>query len=94
MLTRIVKLTFQENYINDFLKMYEQKSSKIMAAEGCKSVTLLRDKLNPNIFFTYSIWLDEVALENYRQSNLFMEVWNTIKPNFAAKAEAWSTSTI
>jgi heme-degrading monooxygenase HmoA len=42
---------------------------------------------------TYSIWDSEEALNNYRDSELFGELWPKIKPWFAAKAEAWSVKT-
>jgi heme-degrading monooxygenase HmoA len=39
---------------------------------------------------TYSIWENTDALENYRKSDLFKEVWSQTKMLFAAPAQAWS----
>ena len=35
---------------------------------------------------------DLAAHPAYRQSSLFAEIWPTVKPWFAAKAEAWTTT--
>jgi heme-degrading monooxygenase HmoA len=51
---------------------------------------LYQDKQDTRIFFTYSYWKDESALEKYRKSALFNEVWSYTKTLFAEKPEAWS----
>ncbi len=42
------------------------------------------------VLFTYSHWESEAALETYRHSELFAEVWAATKVLFNAKPEAWS----
>jgi quinol monooxygenase YgiN len=93
MITRIVKLTFDAQHVQDFLNVFDENAYKIRAFEGCQSMILLRDKTNRNVFFTYSIWNDETDLEHYRKSELFAKVWGTVKPFFGAKPEAWSCNT-
>jgi quinol monooxygenase YgiN len=39
---------------------------------------------------TYSHWEDEGALNAYRSSELFSNLWAKIKPKFSKKPEAWS----
>jgi quinol monooxygenase YgiN len=51
---------------------------------------LYQDVSNPNIIFTHSTWLNEEALENYKKSKLFGEVWPKTKKLFASEAVAWS----
>ena len=41
-------------------------------------------------FFTYSYWVNEDALNNYKYSELFQGIWAVTKPMFNAKPEAWS----
>jgi autoinducer 2-degrading protein len=90
MLIRIVKMNFRPDKVEDFLHVFNQRKHLIAASEGCQGVELLRDIANPDIFFTYSRWNDETALENYRQSPLFNEVWDQVKKWFNDKPEAWS----
>jgi quinol monooxygenase YgiN len=93
MLTRIVKLTFQEDKIDDFLRFFDTINTRVSTFENCYGMRLLQDLNHPNIVFTYSNWKNEDALNNYRDSELFQGVWSTIKPWFGARAEAWSVST-
>jgi quinol monooxygenase YgiN len=52
---------------------------------------LLQDENDKNIFFTYSIWENDEALQAYRNSELFETTWAKTKILFAGKPEAWST---
>ena len=90
MFVRIVKMGFKEDKIEEFLNNFEQVKSNIRNFEGCQFLELYRDKNNRNTFFTYSYWVDENALENYRHSDLFKKVWAETKVHFNAKPEAWS----
>lgn len=93
MITRIVKLTFQEERIHDFLAFFDTINTRVSTYPNCYGMRLLQDIHHPNIVFTYSNWRDENALNHYRDSELFGDVWKTIKPWFGAKAEAWSVNT-
>jgi len=90
MFVRIVKMTFQEDKVSEFLQNFNSVKDKIRNVNGCRLLELYRDKDNPSIFFTYSYWEREQDLENYRLSELFTGVWAVTKPLFAQKAEAWS----
>jgi len=90
MFVRIVKMSFSEEHIDDFLYNFEENKSKIRAFKGCHLLELYRDKNNSNIFFTYSYWESENDLEQYRQSDLFKSVWSKTKALFNSKPEAWS----
>lgn len=93
MLTRIVKLTFQEEKVEDFLSYFDTINTRVSTFENCYGMRLMQDLHHPNIIFTYSNWKDENALNNYRDSDLFGGVWSTIKPWFGGKPEAWSVIT-
>ena len=94
MFTRIVKMEFRKEEIVSFLASFELVKRKIRDFPGCEHLKLLRDKNDPTIFFTYSKWNTEVALEAYRNSDLFKGVWATTKPKFRSKAEAWSVDEV
>lgn len=94
MFTRIVKMEFKEETITAFLKHFETIKTQIRNFEGCHFLELYRDKRAPHIFFTYSKWESTQALDNYRNSNLFNEVWAQTKPKFSQKAQAWSVDTL
>ncbi len=91
MIVRMVKLTFKEDKISDFLFIFEATKHKIRAFEGCKHLELLQDANHPNVFFTYSHWQNQEHLNKYRNSALFGEIWPKTKRLFSAKPEAWST---
>lgn len=90
MLIRIVRMTFQDDKVEDFLKVFEASKNKIRAFEGCKHLELHRDYSKPNVFSTYSHWEDDKALDGYRHSKLFKGVWAQTKPLFSAKPIAFS----
>jgi quinol monooxygenase YgiN len=91
MINRIVKMTFQPENVEEFLAYFDTIKHQINTFEGCKGVRMLRDIKQPNILFTYSIWESEEALNRYRDSELFAQVWPNTKKYFQEKAEAWST---
>lgn len=87
---RIVKLSFHPENVEAFLENFELMKLKIRNSPGNRLLELYRDKDNPGVFFTYSYWETEADLENYRNSELFYDVWNFTKKLFNAKPEAWS----
>ena len=90
MFVRIVKLRFHEDNIASFLENFEEVKDKIRGFDGNQFLELYQDKNDQRIFFTYSYWENEEALENYRNSILFNEVWSYTKTLFSDKPEAWS----
>ena len=90
MITRIVKLEFQNDRIDDFLRFFEGIKDVVNTFPGCYGMKLYQDIENPNIIMTYSHWESEEALNNYRDSEQFGEIWPSIKPWFANKPQAWS----
>jgi quinol monooxygenase YgiN len=83
-------MEFYKQNVEGFLQNFEHTKSKIKAFKGCLLLELYRDKSNPTVFFTYSYWDSEEALEDYRKSELFHMVWSKIKPLFSTRPEAWS----
>lgn len=94
MFVRIVKMSFAADNIDTFLNNFHSNKDKIRAFKGCELLELLRDKTNPNVFFTYSYWNSEADLEQYRQSDLFKTVWANTKALFNDKPQAWSVDKI
>jgi len=90
MITRIVKLTITPAQKQDFITIFEKNKEHIRGFEGCLHVEMLQDKKFDNIFFTYSKWENENAIEKYRKSALFGTVWKQTKSLFCAPPEAWS----
>lgn len=92
MIKRIVKMSFMPEKIEAFKAVFSANWQHIKTFEGCSHVELLQDQANPSVFFTYSLWEDENAVENYRQSELFKRVWASTKILFNDKPEAWSVA--
>lgn len=91
MLIRIVKLTIHPDKIDEFKTIYEKSMNHIKNREGCEKLELLQERGRySNVVMTYSYWNSEEDLNNYRNSELFLEIWKTVKPLFCAKPEAWS----
>ncbi|HAA16231.1 MAG TPA: antibiotic biosynthesis monooxygenase [Cytophagales bacterium] len=91
MLIRVVRMTFQEDKVEDFLALFEATKERIRHFEGCHHLELLQDYHQPNIFSTYSHWIDDAALDAYRHSDLFKEVWANTKALFSDKPIAFSS---
>jgi quinol monooxygenase YgiN len=90
MIKRIVKLTFKEDKVEEFKTIFKNNWQRIKGFEGCTHVELLQDENNPAVFFTYSLWRDELSVENYRNSDLFAGVWGATKLLFADRPQAWT----
>ena len=94
MFVRIVKMSFHEENIPAFRENFELMKTKIRNSPGNRLLELYQDKSDPRIFFTYSYWETEQDLENYRQSELFYDVWQITKKLFNGKPEAWSVEKV
>lgn len=90
MILRLVKMTFKPSETANFLAYFETIQDKIATQPGNLSLKLYQDKADPNTYFTHSKWLNESSLNNYRNSELFGEVWPKTKAMFAEKPMAWS----
>lgn len=90
MLVRIVKLSLKNDKIKEFKSNFEKQKHHIRNFKGCQFLELYNDIHQKNIFFTYSYWDHEDALNAYRHSELFKGIWAVTKPMFNDKPEAWS----
>lgn len=90
MIVRMVKMTFRSGEVQAFQQLFEGWRHRIIAFPGCRHLELLHDADDPRVFFTYSEWDGPDALEAYRNSAVFADVWPVVKGLFAARAEAWS----
>jgi heme-degrading monooxygenase HmoA len=87
-------MTFMAERVEEFKLFFEARKEKIRGFEGCTHLELWQDTIDTNIFFTYSYWLDEIALTHYRNPSFFRDTWQQTKQMFAAKAEAWSVNQV
>lgn len=87
-------MNFQEDKVPEFLENFHANKEKIRNFPGCQHLELWQDENFKNIFNTYSIWTDEVALNQYRDSELFKSVWAATKILFAEKPLAFSSKKI
>lgn len=94
MIIRFVKMTFQEVYVDEFLRLVGERKERIRNFKGCSYLQIVQDAHQPNIIFSHSHWDSEEDLNNYRKSDFFKETWTVTKPKFAAKAEAWTVKNI
>ena len=85
-------MSFHPEHIPAFLENFDLHKEKIRNSTGNRLLELYQDKNDDCIFFTYSYWDADEDLENYRNSELFKEVWSFTKALFNAKPEAWSVN--
>jgi len=90
MITRIVRMHFTKAGAKDFLPIFEIHKNAIRNFSGCSHLQLLKDVEDENIFTTLSHWNNSESLEEYRNSELFKQVWNKVKPLFRERTVAFS----
>lgn len=90
MIVRIVHMFFHPNALHEILPLIQRQIRAVEAFPGCIAVKLFRDTNNPDHLCTISIWEDQGALEDYRHSSQFVEVWSVLKRHFAKPPQAYS----
>ncbi|MBJ6109671.1 antibiotic biosynthesis monooxygenase [Hymenobacter sp. BT523] len=94
MLIRVVRMTFAPEQVPAFLQLFHATKHRIRQQPGCQHLELWQDAENPAVYCTYSHWDDDAALNGYRKSALFGEVWPATKKLFATPAVAFSSAPI
>lgn len=94
MIKRIVRMSFHPGKVNAFREIYRRNWQHIRGFPGCRHVELLQAADHEGVFFTWSIWKNENALEAYRRSELFKEIWTATKALFNDKPLAWTVREI
>ncbi len=82
-------MTFREGEVPSFRRRFDRYRPHILASPGCLYLSLHQDLDDPQVLFTISRWESAQALEDYRRSELFREVWQQTKALFESAA-AWS----
>ncbi|UPL50090.1 putative quinol monooxygenase [Hymenobacter sublimis] len=90
MLIRIVRMTFTPEAVPEFLQIFRDSEPLIRQMLGCRFLELWQDAEQPNVFCTHSHWDSADALNAYRGSELFGQVWPATKRLFAAAPVAFS----
>ncbi len=83
-------MTFEPENIPSFERLFKASEAGIRSFPGCLKVDLLQDVNDPGVFFTYSLWESEAALEAYRASDFFRAVWGQTRELFSGPPVAWS----
>jgi heme-degrading monooxygenase HmoA len=94
MLIRIVRMTFQEDRVEEFLEIFNRSKHLIRSFEGCQHLELWRDKNAKNMMLTHSYWLSEEHLNAYRDSTLFKTTWAATKVLFSDKPVVFSSECV
>ena len=90
MILRIVKMSFHEEQLPQFIGLFNEVAPLIRQCKGCIELSLLQEQKQQSIVATLSKWESIEDLEKYRQSELFKTTWAKTKVLFNAKPEAWS----
>lgn len=87
-------MTFQTDKTEAFLNLFNRSRQQIIEMEGCLHLELWRDTQEPNVFVTHSHWMSEDALNNYRASEFFGNMWKETKMLFSEKPLAFSVEKV
>lgn len=90
MIIRIVRMSFRNENVDEFLSIFKMINEKIRAFEGCTYLSLHQDHEQKNVYFTVSHWKSKDDLEAYRQSLLFKETWSEVKLLFDEQPKAFT----
>ncbi|MEL6274095.1 MAG: 3-dehydroquinate synthase [Bacteroidota bacterium] len=90
MIHRLVKLSFNAEETASFETIFKNSREHIRNMEGCLHLECWRDVNDHTIYYTYSRWIDEAALNAYRNSDFFQATWAKTKALFRARPEAFS----
>src|SRR5690625_45569 len=92
MIVRLVRMTFHPSSVDDFLTQFAVVKDEIRSFPGCLHLELLQNDRFPNILSTYSVWDSRDALESYRNSEMFIDIWQRTSAWFVAppRASSWS----
>lgn len=93
-IVRIVKMIFKKEETESFQRLFAARKDIIRSFPGCHHLELWQDEKEDAVFFTYSIWENEAALNHYRFSYFFKETWALTKAKFAGKPEAWTLNQV
>ena len=90
MIIRIVRMSFKNEKVDEFLSTFNLINQKIRSFKGCTNLSLHQDDEQKNVFFTISHWESKDDLEAYRQSLLFKETWSKVKLLFDEQPKAFT----
>ncbi len=89
-ITRIVRLSFVPEKVTAFIDIFDSSKDAISAFPGCQGVVMMRDVDHDHVYYTYSLWVSNEALQSYRESELFNTTWAKTKVLFNDKPLAFS----
>ena len=90
MIRRIVRLEFDPQRVAEFTAFFAQHRTTIATFPGCISLDIYKDAGLDHVYYTFSLWESEAALEAYRHSDTFNNLWSYAKQRFAGKPLAYS----
>jgi quinol monooxygenase YgiN len=90
MLIRLVRMWFEPDNVDEFLRLYHAAHPTISSQPGCFGVRLVRQIDDPASFATWSRWESAAALDAYRTGPFFRAFWPQVRALFRVPAEAVS----
>ena len=81
---------FTDAGVEEFLEIFRVNQNAIRNFPGCSHLELLKDLEDGSVYTTLSHWDAQSNLDRYRQSELFANVWGSVKPLFAERTQAFS----
>ncbi len=91
MIIRIVELEINLEEMESAELLLIEVAPKVRGMAGCSYLEIIQDVHKLSRVTTYSHWDSEEDLNAYRDSEVFLTFWNSIKPMFQSKARAWSS---
>ena len=89
-IVRYVELRIQIEKVEEVRQLLKAQAPLVRSQDGCFHLEINESIDEAGLFSTYSYWTGVDALNLYRQSDVFRDFWNRVKPLFRESAHARS----
>ncbi len=94
MILRVVKLKVDPRKMEAFQLFMENLHDEKLRLNGCLHFDFFNERQNPNIFYSYTIWEHEKFLKQYKKTDLFKEVVQTLRELCIDEPQAWTIQNV
>jgi|GEM_PF-2597853 hypothetical protein len=94
MILRVVKMKVNEHKLTAFRMFMDNLYDEKLRMSGCLHFDYFEEKRNSNVFYSYTIWENIKFLKEYKKSDLFKEVVQTLRYLCSEEPQAWTIENV
>lgn len=94
MILRVVKMKVDERKLEAYRLFMDNLHEEKLRMPGCLHFDFFNEKKNSNIFYSYTIWENVKFLKEYKKSDLFKEVIQTLRSLCSEEPQAWTIENV